>query len=669
VFRPISIAFVAIALVASVSAILGISGASSLRRDSTIFGRITPSIADSGDRNAVELGLKFRPLVNGWVTGIRFYKAVRNTGTHVAGLWTTDGHVLASATFRGESRSGWQSVAFVRPVRVRRGATYVAGYFAPAGHYAISKHVLRSAITHGRLEAISSSPSGSGVYTYASHSTFPSSTYAATSFYVDVDFTPSSGRASPPTGAQTTPTPVSLLKGVTEQPIDGGPNYYCSNGFTYACRAGWDNPSFFPIMDNFAFYPSNRTSAFKSMGFNTTESVTGGTGGATTCASGATDLSVLKAAGIWADLGGDSGCNVGTETVMAHIEEPCGWSGSCAGMGPITSQASTLNSMFNITGRPLEAIFTWEEFANPGMRGDPCGSTTMQAAMTCTSGMPEGRHLDIPTADIYWFAGDPPAANYSENYCGSLYNGGGANCTLAQADEASHYGDMVDAMRRWVNGDSATGAPGTAPTAPYIEADDGMVTSGRPIKPNELNWAAWDTIIHGARMLIWFGATENTSTFGFSPTPQSGFTISDATQATHTNKLVENLAPLINSPFADGYVSSSDGGYTFPTPDRMIGSGSQMDVMAKYYSGNGLSNSSGRFGPGFYIFATPRGTETGTNIAVTFTIKGNYSGSVPYICACSPTQSSGTVSVSHHQFSDTFVKASDVHIYGPFPNQ
>src|SRR5690348_6612090 len=35
--------------------------------------------------------------------------------------------------------------------------------------------------------------------------------------------------------------------GVTLQPIDGGPNYYQSNGFTYAYNAGWDNPNFFPI--------------------------------------------------------------------------------------------------------------------------------------------------------------------------------------------------------------------------------------------------------------------------------------------------------------------------------------------------------------------------------------------------------------------------------------
>src|SRR3954463_5764949 len=38
-----------------------------------------------------------------------------------------------------------------------------------------------------------------------------------------------------------------LPSGVTLRDIDGGADYYCSHGFTYACNAGWDTPSFFPI--------------------------------------------------------------------------------------------------------------------------------------------------------------------------------------------------------------------------------------------------------------------------------------------------------------------------------------------------------------------------------------------------------------------------------------
>jgi hypothetical protein len=35
------------------------------------------------------------------VTGLRFYKAAANTGTHIGSLWTASGTRLAQATFRG----------------------------------------------------------------------------------------------------------------------------------------------------------------------------------------------------------------------------------------------------------------------------------------------------------------------------------------------------------------------------------------------------------------------------------------------------------------------------------------------------------------------------------------------------------------------------------------
>ncbi len=56
--------------------------------------------------------MKFTADVSGSVTGIRFYKAAANTGTHVGALWSSTGTPPRQATFGGESRSGWQSVTF-----------------------------------------------------------------------------------------------------------------------------------------------------------------------------------------------------------------------------------------------------------------------------------------------------------------------------------------------------------------------------------------------------------------------------------------------------------------------------------------------------------------------------------------------------------------------------
>ena len=76
----------------------------------------TPATPSDPDTSAVEVGVKFRSDVDGHVTGIRFYKGTGNTGTHVGHLWTPTGTLLATATFTGESATGWQQVTFATPV-------------------------------------------------------------------------------------------------------------------------------------------------------------------------------------------------------------------------------------------------------------------------------------------------------------------------------------------------------------------------------------------------------------------------------------------------------------------------------------------------------------------------------------------------------------------------
>ncbi len=101
----------------------------------TIFDFATPATVDSGDTTSVELGVKFKADYNGTITGIRFYKASTNIGTHIGSLWSSTGTRLAQATFANETASGWQTVTFASPVSVTAGTTYVASYFAPSGHY------------------------------------------------------------------------------------------------------------------------------------------------------------------------------------------------------------------------------------------------------------------------------------------------------------------------------------------------------------------------------------------------------------------------------------------------------------------------------------------------------------------------------------------------------
>src|SRR4029077_12202236 len=56
----------------------------------------TPAIVDGGDTNPVVLGVKFQSDVAGFITGIRFYKAATNTGSHVGILWSGTGQSLGT---------------------------------------------------------------------------------------------------------------------------------------------------------------------------------------------------------------------------------------------------------------------------------------------------------------------------------------------------------------------------------------------------------------------------------------------------------------------------------------------------------------------------------------------------------------------------------------------
>ena len=148
-----------------------------------------PAVAADADASAVELGVKFRASANGYICGIRFYKGTGNAGTHVGKLWTSGGTLLGSATFAGETATGWQQVDFASPVAVTANTVYVASYYAPAGRYAADGNYFAAGVTSGPLYALSSGESGgNGVYRYGSGGGFPNSTYNASNYWVDVVF-------------------------------------------------------------------------------------------------------------------------------------------------------------------------------------------------------------------------------------------------------------------------------------------------------------------------------------------------------------------------------------------------------------------------------------------------------------------------------------------------
>jgi hypothetical protein len=189
--------------------------------EQTLFANRTPQNPSVSDTAAVELGLKFRAAKKGLVTGVRFYKGTGNGGGHVGHLWSASGNLLSTVTFTSESASGWQVARFPSPVAIAANTTYVVSYYAPRGRYAGDNGGMGPAHTSGDLTALASdSAGGNGVYRYGA-SGFPTSSYRATNYWVDVVFkpdgaTPGTDAGTPPptpTTPPTTPPPTTSLKG------------------------------------------------------------------------------------------------------------------------------------------------------------------------------------------------------------------------------------------------------------------------------------------------------------------------------------------------------------------------------------------------------------------------------------------------------------------------
>ncbi|WP_209889826.1 DUF4082 domain-containing protein [Rhizobium leguminosarum] len=157
----------------------------------------TPTTAAANDANSVELGVKFIASASGKITGLTYYKSAQDTGTHIGSLWTASGQLLAQATFISETASGWQTVSFTQPINVTAGTTYVASYHSN-GFYSASANYFTTDHTSGALTAPASSVSGgNGVYAYGTGSLFPTASYNASNYWVDVLYQQGSQNAVP----------------------------------------------------------------------------------------------------------------------------------------------------------------------------------------------------------------------------------------------------------------------------------------------------------------------------------------------------------------------------------------------------------------------------------------------------------------------------------------
>jgi hypothetical protein len=175
----------------------------------SIFPNATvPGLVDAGDFGTVQLGVRFRTTKPGAITGIRFYQAALNTGTHVGYLWSSTGQLLGATNPDSNTSPGWRTLSFASPIPVAANTTYTAVYLAPNGHYsADSQYFASKGAGLAPIQALQSGVDGlNGVYLYGtSTSTMPVSSYNNTNYYVDAVLDTGNASTTPPTVTGTTP--------------------------------------------------------------------------------------------------------------------------------------------------------------------------------------------------------------------------------------------------------------------------------------------------------------------------------------------------------------------------------------------------------------------------------------------------------------------------------
>ena len=87
--------------------------------------------------------MKFTSEAAGTITGIRFYKAAANTGTHIGSLWTLERDAAGTGHVHRRNRLRLAAGELLETRRRSRpNTTYIAGYFAPNGHYSADEQLL-----------------------------------------------------------------------------------------------------------------------------------------------------------------------------------------------------------------------------------------------------------------------------------------------------------------------------------------------------------------------------------------------------------------------------------------------------------------------------------------------------------------------------------------------
>ncbi len=313
--------------------------------------------------------------------------------------------------------------------------------------------------------------------------------------------------------------------------VDGGGGFY--GGFTSSLPATSD---YFPVgVWLESIVERDNVARDKDAGLNTYVGLTSNS-----------DLSLLSDSGLFALTNGPSPLSSGL--VLADEPDMWGgpgaseWTGKWPGHGEICNPAGT-RCGYSIQQKLSDATTPGSlKYANYG-KGVSFWETNEEAAVFIN------HFQDVVSADNYWFT-DPNICGQSEGGTGP---GKGRSLTHRECRLAANYGWTVDRVR------SLMKPAGAKPVWALVELGHPATESTAPtITGPQIRAAVWSSIIHGARGIVYFNHS-----FGGSCISQH--VLRDACGAgvrplvTILNKLLAELAPVLNAPFLDNVLAHGAG--------------------------------------------------------------------------------------------------------------
>ncbi len=372
---------------------------------------VQPALIDASDVKPVELGLKFRADSDGYIVGLRYYKSPNNTGAHVGNLWSSTGKLLATAAATSESVSGWQQIAFSRPVPVTANTTYITSYFVPVGHYsANSGYFATAGVDSPPLHALANGVDGqNGVFAYSSTSTFPTSSYNSTNYWVDVIYGTATsysiaGTISGNGGAGATVTLSGAAAATTTADATGK---YSFNGLangTYTITPGNTGYTFSPLSRSVTINGAHALGidfSIPTTTYSISGMVTGATGASVNLTGTATATTTVDASGNYSYTGLASGSYTVSPSAAGYLLSPTNQivtitAANIAGVNfTATAQTYTISGTISGTGGP-GATITLTGAATTTATADASGIYSF-------SGLINGSYTVTPTKSGYSF--------------------------------------------------------------------------------------------------------------------------------------------------------------------------------------------------------------------------------------------------------------------------